>query len=164
MADNDDKRDDQGAGKRTLTLKGGPALGGGMRPGMGRSARTVVVEKRTRRVGPPGPASHGPNPTVGAPPPRPASPSSAQQGRPPMRSPAGRPGGGGGLTQGENVARERALREAAARQADDAARAAADEARRAEEDTRRRAIREAEESARVSPPRRLRSWSPPMRR
>jgi translation initiation factor IF-2 len=147
MADNDDKRDDQGAGKRTLTLKGGPGLGGGLRPGMGRS-HTVVVERKTRRVGPPGaPGNHGPNPTVGAPP-RSQAPSGAQQGRPQMRAPLSRPGGG--LTQGENVARERALREAAARQADDTARAAADEARRAEEDTRRAAIRESEERARIA--------------
>jgi translation initiation factor IF-2 len=146
MADNDDKRDDHGAGKRTLTLKGAPNLGA--RPGMGRSSRTVVVEKRTRRVGPPG-AAHGPNPTTGAPPPRsPASNGAASGGRPPLRA-GGRPLGSG-LSQTENIARERALREAAARQADEAARAAADEARRAEEDARRRAIREAEERSRVA--------------
>ncbi len=59
MADNDDKRDD--SGKRTLTLKSNAPMGA--RPGMGRSARTVVVEKRTRRVGPPGaPSSFTPAP------------------------------------------------------------------------------------------------------
>ena len=55
MAENDDKRTDDtsGAGKKTLTLKGGPGLGN--RPGMARpQSRTVVVEKRTRRVATPG--------------------------------------------------------------------------------------------------------------
>ena len=149
MADNDDKRDDHGAGKRTLTLKGAPNLG--VRPGMGRSSRTVVVEKRTRRVGPPGaPGAHGPNPSTGAPPPRQQVSTGAPQGqRPQLRAGAtSRPAGG--LSQTENIARERALREAAARQAEDAARAAADEARRAEEDTRRRAMREAEERSRAA--------------
>ena len=120
MADNDDKRDSAG-GKKTLTLKGGPSLG--PRPGMSRTSRTVVVEKRTRRVGGPGaPGAHAP-----------ASPRSAQPS-----SPAGqqtrqglRPAGGGarpqagGLTSSENDARQRALREAAARQAEEQARAAA---------------------------------------
>ena len=42
MADNDDKREDgPGAGgKKTLTLKGAPNLGG--RPGMARSSRSTV--------------------------------------------------------------------------------------------------------------------------
>ena len=53
MADNDDKREDSGAGgKKTLSLKGGPNMGA--RPNVARSSRnTVVVEKRTRFV-PPG--------------------------------------------------------------------------------------------------------------
>jgi translation initiation factor IF-2 len=57
MADNDDKHgDDAGAGgKKTLTLKGAPNLGS--RPGMSRSSRTVVVEKRTRVVRPGTPGS-----------------------------------------------------------------------------------------------------------
>jgi len=146
MADNDDKHDDQG-GKKTLTLKAGPSAG--VRPGMGRSSRsTVVVEKRTRvigRPGAPGGLGHAPsaNPT-----PRPSSPQAPSAPRPQLRSaPQARPAGG--LTQGENVARERALREAAARQADDQARIAADNARRAEEDARRRAVREAEELSRA---------------
>jgi translation initiation factor IF-2 len=152
MADNDDKRDDHGAGgKKTLTLKGGPAMGGGMRPGMGRSSRTVVVEKRTRRVGPPG-SGPAPHATSGAPAPRQPAPiggNGAVSARPQLRSgPPGR--AGGGLSQTENSARERALREAAARAADEAARAQADEARRAEEDARRRAAREAEERARAA--------------
>ena len=41
MADSDDKTQD-GAHKKTLTLKGGPAVGA--RPGMSRGPRTVVVE------------------------------------------------------------------------------------------------------------------------
>ena len=53
MADNDDKGAAGAGGKKTLTLKAGPATG--MRPGMSRSSRTVVVEKRTRRVPAPGP-------------------------------------------------------------------------------------------------------------
>ena len=56
MADNDDKREDGAGGKKTLTLKGAPNLGG--RPGMSRSSRsTVVVEKRTRVVPPRGPGA-----------------------------------------------------------------------------------------------------------
>src|SRR5262245_1049067 len=47
MADSDDKQQD-GAHKKTLSLKGGPSVGA--RPGMGRGPRTVVVEKRTRVV------------------------------------------------------------------------------------------------------------------
>ena len=47
MADSDDKTQD-GAHKKTLTLKGGASAG--MRPGMSRGPRTVVVEKRTRVV------------------------------------------------------------------------------------------------------------------
>ncbi|HVW92513.1 MAG TPA: translation initiation factor IF-2 [Devosia sp.] len=155
MADNDDKRDDHsGAGKRTLTLKGAPNLGA--RPGMSRSSRTVVVEKRTRRVGPPGsPGNYSHAPSQGGPAnpsPRPASSGGGAPGQRPQLRGNGSAGGrpiGGALSQTENIARERALREAAARQADEAARAAADEARRAEEDARRRAMREAEERARA---------------
>jgi translation initiation factor IF-2 len=152
MADNDDKRDDQGAGgKKTLTLKAGPSLGA--RPGMARSSRTVVVEKRTRRVGAPAPTGFSHPPAAGGgggnPSPRPQSSSPGQAQRPPFRSgPPGR--SSGGLTQGENSARERALREAASRQVEETARAAADEARRAEEDARRLAIRQQEERERIA--------------
>ncbi|WP_374623470.1 translation initiation factor IF-2 [Devosia sp.] len=159
MADNDDKRDDSGAGgKKTLTLKGAPSLGG--RPNVARSSRnTVVVEKRTRFVPPGSPGGHAPRPpsAPSAPPAaaRPASGGGPSQGnrssyggpgggssRPPMR-----PGQGGarpsmGLSATEADARARALREAASRQAEEQARAAAEEARRAEEDARRRALRE----------------------
>ncbi len=159
MADNDDKRDDSGAGgKKTLTLKGAPSLGG--RPNVARSSRnTVVVEKRTRFVPPGTPGGHAPRPpsAPSAPPSaaRPASGGAPGQGnrssyggpgggssRPPMR-----PGQGGarpsmGLSATEADARARALREAASRQAEEQARAAAEEARRAEEDARRRALRE----------------------
>jgi translation initiation factor IF-2 len=139
MADNDDKRDDnQGGGKKTLTLKGAPTLGG--RPGMARSSRTVVVEKRTRRVGAPGaPASFTGSPS--APPPRGPGASGSPGQRPPMRG-SQQGGRGTGLTSSEADARARALREAASRQAEEDARARADEARRIEEDERRRAIRE----------------------
>ncbi len=147
MADNDDKRED-GSGKKTLTLKGAPSLGG--RPGMSRTSRTVVVEKRTRRVGAPGApgASAGHSPAPSNPRPQSANPSVNQQGqRPAFRQPQpSRPQGG--LTSNENDARQRALREAAGRQAEEAAQRAADEARRAEEDRRRAAIREQEERER----------------
>ncbi len=140
MADNDDKRDDSGAGgKKTLTLKSAPGMAG--RPNMTKPSRsTVVVEKRTRFVPPGTPAPHRP---AGAP----QTPGGTQSrpgnssGRPPMRSggPSARPAG---LSATEADARARALREAASRAADDQARAAAEEARRAEEDARRRALRE----------------------
>ena len=143
MADNDDKREDGAGGKKTLTLKGAPGLGG--RPGMSRSSRsTVVVEKRTRVVPPRGPGAHGAAPTA-SPRPHPTQPngSGAPQQRQPLRSPqSSSPRVGGGLSSTEAEARQRALREAAARQAEDDARRRADEERRAEEDARRRAIRE----------------------
>jgi translation initiation factor IF-2 len=76
MADNDDKRDDSGAGgKKTLSLKGAPTVGS--RPNVARSSRsTVVVEKRTRFV-PPGPpvVPHTPRAPSAAPSAAPASPS-----------------------------------------------------------------------------------------
>ena len=164
MADNDDKQD-SGAGKKTLTLKGAPNLGN--RPNMARSSRTVVVEKRSRFV-PAGAQSshtpHVPHGSTGARPAqtgggssapaggRPASSGAPQggrpnydnrsnQSRPPLRSGSG-PRPGGGLSATEADARVRALREAAGRQAEDEARARAEEARRAEEDARRRALRE----------------------
>ncbi len=143
MADNDDKRDDGAGGKKTLTLKGSPNLGG--RPGVSRSSRsTVVVEKRTRVVPPRGPGAHGGAPS-GAPSRPHSSPSGNNQSqRQPLRSgsPGGAPRLGAGLSSTENEARQRALREAAARQAEDDARRRADEQRRAEEDARRRALRE----------------------
>ena len=169
MADNDDKRDDSAAGgKKTLTLKGAPSLGG--RPNVTRTSRTVVVEKRTRFV-PPGAAPHVPHtphpphtpqprplsaapaapatPATPAPQVRPqAAPSQSRPSsgpssnqRPPMRSSQGGPRSGG-LSATESDARARALREAAGRQAEDQARARAEEARRNEEDARRRALRE----------------------
>ncbi len=144
MADNDDNAG--AGGKKTLTLKGGPALGA--RPGMSRSSRTVVVEKRTRRVGGPGaPGTFNGPPSSGSASPRAPSPAAPQGQRPPLRAPltnrSGAPlRGGGGLSATEADARQRALREAGARQADDQARAAAEEARRIEEDARRREIRE----------------------
>jgi len=166
MADNDDN---SGAGgKKTLTLKGGPSVGA--RPGVARSSRsTVVVEKRTRRIGAPGaPTTSSPSP---APTPRPqqstgGAPQSSGQ-RPPQTGQRPQPGGSsrpplrssqpqrssGGLTSSENDARQRVLREAAARAAEDQRKAAADEARRAEEDARRRQVRE--EAARQDEERRL---------
>ncbi|HEY4199495.1 MAG TPA: translation initiation factor IF-2 [Devosiaceae bacterium] len=146
MADNDDTTTGAG-GKKTLTLKGGPSMGA--RPGMSRSSRTVVVEKRTRRIGAPGapgPANPGSGGGGGgAPQQRQPSNNGGRPGqrdqRPPMRGSQGnRPAPG--LTSGEADARARVLREAASRQADEQARFAAEEARRVEEDSRRRQIRE----------------------
>src|SRR5690606_8754447 len=96
MADNDDKRSDDGA-KKTLTLKGGPGLGN--RPGMSRgpSRSTVVVEKRTRVV----PKPAGQPGAAGA---RPGSPG-RPQGRPMQqqnRAPLG-------LSAAEAEARRQAL-------------------------------------------------------
>ncbi len=127
MADNDDKTNDAGAGKKTLTLKGAPHLGN--RPGMSRSSRTVVVEKRTRRVGGPGaPVGNGPAT-------RPLTPQSPtqQSSSPRVQLRSSQPGSRQpmGLSATENDARMRALREAGMRQAEDPARAAAEEARRA---------------------------------
>ncbi|HEV7277612.1 MAG TPA: translation initiation factor IF-2 [Devosiaceae bacterium] len=139
MADNDDKREDgPGAGgKKTLTLKGAPNLGG--RPGMSRSSRsTVVVEKRTRVV-PRGAPGFGAGGASG----RPQSSQPGAGSRPQFRSPQQQsPRSGGGLTSNEADARARALREAAARQAEEQARFASDEARRIEEESQRREIRE----------------------
>ncbi|GLQ55987.1 translation initiation factor IF-2 [Devosia nitrariae] len=136
MADNDDKRTDDtsgAGGKKTLTLKGGPGLGN--RPGMSRSSRTVVVEKRTRRVptpGAPGGPGQRPQGASGAP----GQPNRPQAGRPMQQR------GSVGLSAAEAEARRNALREAAARQAEDQERYASDEARRVEEDARRRQLRE----------------------
>ncbi|MBK8084697.1 MAG: translation initiation factor IF-2 [Devosia sp.] len=154
MADNDDKRDESGAGgKKTLTLKGAPNLGG--RPNVARSSRnTVVVEKRTRFVPPGAPGGHAPRPpsAPASPAPRPGSGGAPGQSNRPYGGPGGgrpqaRPAQGGartsmGLSATEADARARALREAASRQAEEQARAVAEEARRNEEDARRRALRE----------------------
>jgi len=149
MADSDDKTQD-GAHKKTLTLKAGASAGA--RPGMSRGGRsTVVVEKRTRVV------PHG---TTGAPAsvrPAPASaPSSGAASRPqslnrgadggrpqrPPQTPSNVPRNPG-LSSAEAEARARVLREAGARQAEEDRRSREAEARRAEEDARRREIREA---------------------
>jgi len=140
MTDNDKNGDNAGSGKKTLTLKGAPNVGA--RPGgVSRSSRsTVVVEKRTRRVGAPGSGPQG-GPSGGG-----AQRSASGSGRP-----GGRPGAQGGrpsinqstsLTQNEALARERALREAAARAEQDRIKAE-EEARRFDEiDARRKAERE----------------------
>ena len=145
MADSDDKTQD-GAHKKTLTLKGGPSAGA--RPGMSRGPRTVVVERKTRVV------PHG---ATGAPA-RPAASASGAPaagrsagapsrdrdgGRAPLRTPAAPVPRSATLSTAESEARARALREAAARSAEDDRRAQEAEARRAEEDARRREIREA---------------------
>ncbi|MEO7222838.1 MAG: translation initiation factor IF-2 N-terminal domain-containing protein, partial [Devosia sp.] len=141
MADSDDKTQ-EGAHKKTLTLKAGASAGA--RPGMSRGGRsTVVVEKRTRVV------PHG-NPSAPA---RPAS-NGAAPSRPPTRSSdTGRPPQrptvnlnvprNPGLSSAEAEARARVLAQAGARQAEDDRRAREADARRTEEDARRREIREA---------------------
>jgi translation initiation factor IF-2 len=140
MADNDDKRTDDtsGAGKKTLTLKGGPGLGN--RPGMARpQSRTVVVEKRTRRVATPGAPSGAPQrPQVATP----SSGAPVQSQRPPQTRPVQSQRPVAGLSAAEAEARRNVLREAGARAAEDQARFAAEEARRVEDDARRRQIRE----------------------
>ncbi|MDB5530880.1 MAG: infB [Devosia sp.] len=140
MADNDDKRTDDtsGAGKKTLTLKGGPGLGS--RPGMARpQSRTVVVEKRTRRVATPGAPSGAPQrPQVATP----SSGAPVQSQRPPQTRPVQSQRPVAGLSAAEAEARRNVLREAGARAAEDQARFAAEEARRVEDDARRRQVRE----------------------
>jgi translation initiation factor IF-2 len=144
MADNDDKRGDEtsgAGGKKTLTLKGGPSLGN--RPGMSRSSRTVVVEKRTRRVptpqgAPSGGAGNRPQGGPGQPGGRP------QGGRPLGTS---RPTVGAGLSAAEAEARRQVLAQASQRQQEDRDRFAADEARRIEDENRRRQLREEAERA-----------------
>ncbi|MEO6014190.1 MAG: translation initiation factor IF-2 [Devosia sp.] len=141
MADSDDKREDGGAGKKTLTLKGGPAMGA--RPGMSRGARTVVVEKRTRVV-PHTNAGAPARPAAAAPaaPARPQTPSTSRDtGRPQARPVTAAPRQAG-LSATEADARARVLRESGARQAEDNRRAQEADARRVEEDARRREIRE----------------------
>ncbi len=137
MADSDDKTQD-GTPKKTLTLKGGAAVGA--RPGMSRGPRTVVVERKNRVV-PLGNAGAGARaaPTGNAPP---LSGRGPGPGRQSLRSAPSVPRNTG-LSAAEAEARVRALREASARSAEDNRRAAEAEARRAEEDARRREIREA---------------------
>jgi translation initiation factor IF-2 len=142
MADSDDKTQD-GAHKKTLTLKGGPSAGA--RPGMSRGGRsTVVVEKRTRVVPHGNPSAPARPASNGAAPARPAPTRSSDTGRPPQRPTINQnvprnPG----LSSAEAEARARVLREAGARQAEDDRRAREADARRTEEDARRREIREA---------------------
>jgi len=146
MSDRDDKRDTDQGGKKTLTLKGG-APGVGARSGASRSSRssTVVVEKRTRRVGTPGPggapgAGHAPRPQSNMPP-------QQQQRRPDAAArPAPRPAGG--LTPEEASARQRVLKEASARQQAEQRRFQEEERRRIEEEARRQVQLEEEERQR----------------
>ncbi|WMT87201.1 translation initiation factor IF-2 [Pelagibacterium sp. 26DY04] len=141
MTDKDKTSDNSGSGKKTLTLKGAPNLGA--RPGMSRSSRTVVVEKRTRRLG--GPGSGAPQQSGGgAPSGGGGRPQSGQRpgGRPQSGSPRQNPTNSASLTQSENQARERALREAAARAEEDRIKAEQEAQRLAEIDARRKAERE----------------------
>src|SRR5690242_4241200 len=138
MADSDDKTQD-GAHKKTLTLKGGPAVGA--RAGMSRGGRsTVVVERKNRVVAPHGPAGAAARPAgsaPAAPPPRQSAPAAPRADA----RPAGRPAPGPvprspGLSNAESEARARVLREAGARAAEDNRRAQEAEARRVEDEAR----------------------------
>jgi translation initiation factor IF-2 len=133
MADNDDKRTDDTGAKKTLTLKGGPALGNRAGMSRGPSRSTVVVEKRTRVVPKPNVPAGG-APQGGG---RPGASGRPSQGRPAQnqRAPLG-------LSAAEAEARRQALAMAGARAAEDKERFAADEARRIEDDNRRRQVRE----------------------
>ncbi len=162
MSDKDNGSDATpgGGGKKTLTLKGAP--GGGARPGGTRSSRTVVVETRNRRINPPAAGANRARPQQGGPAQgenRPQQGGGKKPGqRPQNRRPqqgGGRPQTQQGLTSSESAARERALREAAAR-ADDEARQAQEAARRrAEEDARRKQEREEAERLRIEEEERL---------
>lgn len=133
MADNDDKRSDDSGAKKTLTLKGGPALGNRAGTSRGPSRATVVVEKRTRVVPKPAGVPTGAQAGGG----RPGGSGRPAQGRPmqTQRAPLG-------LSAAEAEARQKALALAGARAAEDKERFAAEEARRIEDDNRRRQIRE----------------------
>jgi len=134
MTDKDDKRNESTLGvpgKKTLSLKSGSGSSG--RPTVARSTRSVVVERRTRRVAAPGASArpHGSNPQ--------------NTNKPPSRRPQPSKGSAAqrtGLTSLEASARARALREAAARQAAEDKKAEQDTRRREEEDVRRRALRQ----------------------
>ncbi|HHG89751.1 MAG TPA: translation initiation factor IF-2 [Devosia sp.] len=137
MTDKDDKSKESTSapGKKTLSLKGGPVGSG--RPMVSRSTRSVVVERRTRRVVAPGSGA------------RPHGTNAAPSGRPPARRPApAKPAEPvrTGLTSQEALARARALQEAASRQADESAKAEEDNRRREAEDARRRSVREEAEN------------------
>ena len=128
-----DNRSDGKSGKTTLTLKAPSGLSS---RGPSRGARTVVVERRTRRMATPGaaPAPRGSGTAEPVRPPRPAPRPAAAE------APAG------GLTAAESIARERALKQAEARSVTEEADGAR---RRAEDEARRRTEREAAERARV---------------
>lgn len=149
MADNDDKRSDDSGAKKTLTLKGGPALGNRAGTSRGPSRSTVVVEKRTRVVPKPAGVPSGAQAGGG----RPAGSGRPAQGRPAQsqRAPLG-------LSAAEAEARQKALALAGARAAEDSERFAAEEARRIEDDNRRRQIRE--EAARQEEERRQADQGP----
>ncbi len=134
MTDKDDKRNENSLGtpgKKTLSLKAGSSASG--RPTVARSTRSVVVERRTRRLVKPGSTvrPHGANPQNTN---KPASkrPQSSK-GSAQLRT---------GLTSLEASARARALRDAAARQAEENVKAEADMRRREQEDARRLALRQ----------------------
>ncbi|HFC04891.1 MAG TPA: translation initiation factor IF-2 [Rhizobiales bacterium] len=147
MSDKDNNNNDGDSSKKTLSLKG--RAGGPGRPVVARSTRSVVVERRTRRVMPgtgASPRPSTPKPASSAPkaPTRQAGTNKPrlQQGR--GNAPAARQG----LTSLEASARARALQNAAARQAEENAQLQKDVARRQEEDQRRAAVK-AEQEARV---------------
>ncbi|MCF6325922.1 MAG: translation initiation factor IF-2 [Devosiaceae bacterium] len=145
MSDKDNKSDDgtdSVSEKKTLSLKTGPGSAG--RPVVARSTRSIVVERRTRRVVKPGStpnmrpqAANRPAPVK----PQSSNRSSSGRGSKSPQSLSSRQG----LTNLESSARAKALQNAAARQAEDTARAQEDVRRRAEEDERRAKIRAEQE-------------------
>jgi translation initiation factor IF-2 len=149
MADSDDKTQD-GAHKKTLTLKAGASAGA--RPGMSRGGRSTVVVERKNRVVPHGTSSAPARPVSSAPassgaarPQTPPASRGGDSGRPPRQQPQTPTNvpRNPGLSSAEAEARARVLAAAGARQAEDDRRAREADARRAEEDARRREIRDA---------------------
>ena len=145
MSDKDKKSDNgktDAPEKKTLSLKTGAGSSG--RPVVSRSTRSVVVERRTRRVVKPGStpnmrphAANRPDPVK----PQTSNRSTSGRDSKPSQGASTRQG----LTNLEASARARALQNAAARQAEEAARVQEDMRRRAQEDERRAKIRAEQE-------------------
>lgn len=147
MSDKDNNNNDGDSPKKTLSLKGRTGAAG--RPVVARSTRSVVVERRTRRVMPgTGPTAH---PSVPKSAPAASRPPARQAGthKPrPHQARGNAPASRQGLTSLEASARARALQNAAARQAEENAQLQKDNVRRQEEDQRRAAVK-AEQEAQV---------------
>jgi len=150
MSDKDNNSNDgskNGPEKKTLSLKSGPGSAG--RPLVARSTRSVVVERRTRRVIKPG-ANPNARPHAANTPGQSKKPvpnrSAPSRGSRSGSSPASRQG----LTNLEASARAKALQNAAARQVEDAAREQEAVQRRSQEDKRRAEIRAEQERQKLA--------------